>query len=278
MPAEGLPAGLAAALAERGAALESSWRERARAYGRAGDLFVRWSRDPADVAVFAHEADVRERVGADGALRSPPVLAHGPGWLLERAIDAAPLAGRPAVEAVVAAAAELAGAALPPPPESVPDAGHRVAAARQSLRVLLRTPIGRDALAARRLLRGSELPLVTSHGDFHAGNLLVEGGVPWVIDWELLDRRPAGFDLMQLWPDLTASGDREALLEATVALVGERRRAAVLELRYVLLVRAIAAKLAPLRDVPDRERARALLELLPDVRAAARVTLRGSAR
>jgi hypothetical protein len=266
------PAGLAEAVAARGAELDSMWRERSRAYGWAGGgaLFLRWSRDPADVSVLAHEADVRERVGSAGALRSPPVLERGPGWLLERAIAATPIAGAVDVRAVVAAAAELAGASLPILAARPAGPGLRLGAAGQRARSLLRTPVRRDILAARGLLRHSELPLVLSHGDFHAGNLLMEAGRPWVIDWELLGQRPAGYDLMQLWAELAQPEDRDALLEATVALVGARWRRAVLELRYALLVQTIVAKLVPLRDDPDPDGARALLALLGPARAAVR--------
>jgi hypothetical protein len=142
---------------------------------------------------------------------------------------------------------------------------------RRRLRTL-RTPVGRDLLAARRLLRASTLPRVTSHGDFHRLNVLMEGGRPWIVDWELLGRRPHGFDLMRLWTSLEDPEDRERLFEAAVDLVGERRRGELLELRYVLLVRAIADKLVPSADFnADPAGGRLLLDLLPEVRTAAGV-------
>ena len=269
------PAGLRAALSARDAQLGELWREGARAYGRAdsseGALFLRWSAHAADRAVLAHEASTRDAVGAEGPLRSPPVLARGEGWLLERAVTDGPLAGVAAIGAVVAAADELAGLALPP--LTGRRARDPVAVARRRLRSL-RTPVGRDLLAARRLLARSPLPEVTSHGDFHRGNLLLDAGRPWVVDWELLARRPACFDLMQLWATLDDATDRERLLEAAVALVGEGRRRHVLELRYVLLVRTIVAKLAPTAAFhADPEGGQALVALLPEVRAAARTSL-----
>jgi hypothetical protein len=273
LPAD-CPAGLAAAVAARRATLGVIFGDGARSYAHAtspdGALFLRWSEDESDVAVLAHEGEVRDAVGADGALRSPPVLERGEGWLLERGIEGGPVAGADAVASVVAAAAVLADARLPA--LAAPPGGlrHRLAVQGQRARSLLATPVGRDVIAARRLRRRSSLPLVTSHGDFHAGNLLMEGGRPWVVDWELLGRRQAGFDLLQLWPELAAPEDREPLFEATVELVGEPHRRALCELRYVLLVQAIVARLAPLGHVRDRAGGRALLALLPEVREAAR--------
>jgi Phosphotransferase enzyme family len=258
------PAGLQAAL--EGAALTGFWREGARAYGRAeGDRFVRWSADPADRVVLAHEAEVRAAIGAHGALRCPPVLARGPGWLVERAVRAEPVSG--AIDAVVEAAAALAPLRLPELVHT--SAGNRFEAARHRLR-LARSPVARELLQARRLLARSPLPLVTSHGDFHAGNLLMEDGRPWVVDWELVGRRPAGYDLMQLWSTLSAAEDRERLFAAAVALVGEPMRLHLRDLRYAVVVRTIASKLVPVIELnADPDGARTLMALLPDLRPSA---------
>jgi Phosphotransferase enzyme family len=258
------PAGLRAAL--DGAALTGFWREGARAYGRAeGDRFVRWSTDPADRVVLAHEAEVRAVIGVDGALRSPPVLAGGAGWLVELAVPADPVSG--AIDAVVGAAEALAPLRLPAIVHT--GAGNRLATARNRLR-LARSPVARELLAARRMLARSPLPLVTSHGDFHAGNLLMEDGRPWVVDWELAGRRPAGYDLMQLWSTLSAADDRERLMEGAVALVGEPMRPHLLDLRYAVVVRTIASKLVPVMELnADPDGARALMALLPELRPSA---------
>ena len=250
-----------------GAKVTRFWREGTRAYGYAGGgRFVRWSGEPGDAAVLAHEAVVRDAIGPDGVLRAPPVLARGPGWLLERAVAAGPVAGERAIDAAVAAAGALAALELPELDGAPERSGGRLATARRNVR-LVRGPIARDLLAARRLLARTPLPLVTSHGDFHAGNLLMDGDRPWVVDWELVGRRPAAFDLMQLWPTLGDPADREHLLEAAVALVGEPMRDHVLALRYVLVVRTIASKLVPAHDFnADTAGARELLAQLPALR------------
>ena len=49
-----------------------------RAAGDDGPLFARFSVDPADEAVFDHEADVRLLVGAQSALALPPFSPVGP--------------------------------------------------------------------------------------------------------------------------------------------------------------------------------------------------------
>jgi hypothetical protein len=130
-------------------------------------------------------------------------------------------------------------------------------------------PLG-DLRASRRTLAEPGLPLVTSHGDFHRGNVLVSGGAAWVVDWELSGRRPAGYDLMQFWATLDLPEDRERLFETTVMSVGSAHRAELLRLRHALLVRTIAAKLSSRMNF-DRDPAGAhdLLTLLPAVRQEA---------
>ena len=91
-----------------------------------------------------------------------------------------------------------------------------------------------------------------------------------MVDWELTGHRPAGTDPLRFWTTLERPEDRERLWEGTVALVGAGHRRALAELRYVLLVRTIADKLADVH--PERREpgvAAALLALLPDVRAEA---------
>jgi Phosphotransferase enzyme family len=57
-------------------------------------------------------------------------------------------------------------------------------------------------LAHARTLRGTPLPLVACHGDYWAGNLLVEGGqVCGVVDWER-----ATLDELPLWDLVKAAG------------------------------------------------------------------------
>jgi hypothetical protein len=265
-----LPAGLSSVLVDREATVERSWREHLRGYLYAasseGRLFARWSDDPVDVAMLEHEARVREIVGTTGALRAPAVLDSGGSWLLEQAIDGQPCEG-PAVEAAAAAAIEIPRLELPPAPQRPFGGGKSL---RTRLRVLRGgVPLG-DLRASRRTLAEPGLPLVTSHGDFHRGNVLVNGGGVWVVDWELSGRRPAGYDLMQFWATVERGEDRERLFEAAVASVGPSHRGELLRLRHALLVRTIAAKLSSRMDFDrDPTGARELLALLPAVRAEA---------
>jgi hypothetical protein len=267
---DALPAGLAEALARRGAEVERRWDEPPRSYlfaaAPGGALFARMSVDPADVAVLEHEAAVRGLVGGEGPLRAPPVLERGPDWLLEEAIEPEPCEGAERIDVVAAAAAAIAQLELPLAPA-------RSGGSRASLRTrarMLRSPLPlRDLRAARRTLADPGLPTVTSHGDFHRGNVLVKGGAAWVVDWELSGLRPAGYDLMQFWATLERPDDRERLFEAAVETVGGARQA-LLALRHALVVRTIAGKLAGPKDF-DRDPAGAheLLALLPVLRAEA---------
>jgi hypothetical protein len=251
--------------------VERTWREHFRGYlladSSGGRLFGRWSDDPGDEPTFAHEADVREIVGVEGPLRAPPVLDRAARWLLEQAVDPEPSAGFERVDAVIAAGERIAELDLPPAPV-------RTLGGRVSLRTrarILRSPLPlRDLRSARRTLADPGLPLVTSHGDFHHGNVLVKDGVAWVVDWELSGQRPAGYDLMQFWATLERAEDRDRLFQAAVSSIGPDRRPKLLRLRHALVVRTIAGKFtAPMAFDRDRAGAHDLLDLLPGVRAEA---------
>jgi hypothetical protein len=253
--------------------VERRWDEPPRSYmfaaAPAGPLFARMSVDPADVAMLEHEAVVREVVGTEGPLRAPAVLERGPDWLLEEAIEPEPCRGAERVDVVAAAAEAIASLELPPAPAN---AGQRSASARTKARArTLRSTLRlRDLRAARRTMADSGLPAVTSHGDFHQGNVLVHEGAAWVVDWELSGMRPAGYDFMQFWATLGRPEDRERLFEAAVATVGAARRPALLKLRHALVVRTIAGKVAgPQAFDRDPAGAHDLLELLPELRAEA---------
>lgn len=248
--------------------MERTWREHLRGYLFAespeGRLFGRWSDDPDDRDTLTHEAEIRKLVGTEGPLRAPPVLGRGTGWLLEAAVDPEPCDGPECIDAVAAAAERLAELELPPAPGASQRGGRLLTRVR-----ILRSPLPlRDLRAARRTLADPGLPTVTSHGDFHAGNVLVQDGAAWVVDWELSGRRPAGYDLMQFWATLEHPEDRERLFEAAVASIGARSE--LLRLRYALVVRTIAGKLAaPMTFDRDREGADKLLALLPGLRTEA---------
>jgi hypothetical protein len=267
LAADAIPAGLAEALERRGAKLERGWWEGARSYLFAeapeGRLFGRASRDPADEAVLEHEAAVREIVGAEGPLRAPPVLERGPDWLLETAIEPEPFGGAAHVELLAGAAGRLQGLELPELPGR-PGRGSMRARVR-----LLASPLPvADLRRARRVLAEIRLPPVTTHGDFHPGNVLISDDAAWVVDWELTGHGPAGSDLLHFASTVNSPEDREDLLEAAAELAGDRSEA--LRLAYAVLVRATAAKLSASQPFDrDPEGAKRLLALLPDARQAA---------
>lgn len=250
--------------------MQRTWREHLRGYLFAdspdGRFFGRWSDDPADEAMLAHEVAVREIVGTEGPLRAPPVLERAEGWLLEQAVHPEPCEGSDRIDVVSLASERIAQLDLPPAPARTGRGGSLRARAR-----ILRSPLPlRDLLGARRTLAAPGLPPVTSHGDFHLGNVLVKDGVAWVVDWELSGEHPAGYDLMQFWATLERDEDRERLFEAAVTSIGATRRPQLLRLRHALVVRTIAAKLGAVMSFDsDRAGAYDLLEVLPEVRAEA---------
>src|SRR5689334_14056330 len=111
-----LPAGLAAALAERGAVVERVESEDARRYVTAGELFARFTTAAGDEPSFTHEVAVRRVVGTALPLRAPEIVASGPGWTLERAVPRRPPAGEAEVRAAIAAALAIPALELPKAP------------------------------------------------------------------------------------------------------------------------------------------------------------------
>lgn len=235
-----------------------------------GPLFAWYSSHPDDAVTLRHELAVRAAIGQTGVLRTPPVLASGPDWRVERMIVPEPLAGPDVLGLVVRAWQRLAALDLPrrPSPRVVGSRGQLLG---RRLR-LVRSPLPvADLVRARRLAASSPLPSVTVHGDFHPPHVLPRAGAVYVIDWEVSGRGPLGLDLMQLWAGLPEVSDRALLLDAALDAVGPAHRRDLLRVRYVALVRRIASKLAELPRFgdPDPEEARALLALLPEVRAQA---------
>jgi hypothetical protein len=262
----GYPDELAEELAARRAVIDATRREGSRVFLFAtspdGAIFGRYTTDPADEAVLHHERAVRELIPTGSALRSPAVYAAGPRWMLEQAVESEPCVGAAAVDAIAAAAAEVAVLPLPPGPrQRGVDIGRRA-------KVL--AGIARSALPmqhmwrARRALSRIDMPQVPAHGDFHSGNLLYERGVLWVVDWELSGLRPAGHDLMQAWTTLQRSEDRQRLFETAVSLIGHRYQSQLERLRYAAAVATAVDKLAaPEAFNRDVDGAGWLLEQLP---------------
>ena len=249
--------------------MERAWREHFRGYlfadSAGGRLFGRWSDDPDDRPTLAHEAAVRKIVGTDGPLRAPAVLESSATWLLEEAVDSEPCRGPDRVDAVASAAEQIAQLDLPPAPRR-----DRAVSMRTRMRLVRSSLPLRDFRASRRTLADPGLRHVTSHGDFHRGNVLVRDGVAWVVDWELSGKRPAGYDVMQFWATLDDAEDREYLFELAVSSIGADRRRELLRLRHALVVRTIVGKLAaPMAFDRDPAGARDLLALLPVLRTEA---------
>jgi hypothetical protein len=228
-----------------------------------GPLFAWYSLHPDDEVALAHEEAVRAAVeaGGSGVLRAPSFLARGDNWRVERMVVPEPIGAN--LRLIVEAWRVLTTLDLPrrPSPRVVASPVEKL---RRWAR-LARSPLPvADLVRARRM--ATDLPRVTSHGDFHAAHVLPRDGVVWVIDWEVSGRGPLGLDLMQLWASLPDAADREALTALAVSAVGPE----VLRLRYVALVRRIASKLAEFGRFGDRDRAEAeaLMALLPEARAA----------
>jgi hypothetical protein len=267
------PRALVEALERRAAKIAFHWEEDLRAFARAssadGELFARYSGEPADVIRLQQEGAVRTLIGDRGALRTPPVLESGPGWMLERAVSAEPWSGRASVDAAVLAAAEIPELDLP----AVPGPAGRRSPAQRLLRIA-RAAMGpisvNDLRTARRELAESDLPRVSCHRDFHPKNVLFDAqGSAWVIDWERTGPGPLGLDLMQLWANIADPEDRERLFEHAVELVGAGRRASLERLRFAVVV-AEASGWHAERNPYDRDDAALarMLEVLPELRPA----------
>ncbi len=271
---EALPADLARALEERDAHIVRSWSEADRHYAFADSpgvrLFARYTRDRADEETLAHEAAVRAAIGSDGPLRSPPILAAGDNWLLEQGIVKRPFSGAACIDNALAAAAELTSLELP----QLRRRRRALVTARRRLLTITSPLPYADVRAARRIRDQPELPIVTTHGDFHQANLLAEDSALWVIDWELSGSGPAGSDLLHLWCSLDDDEDRDRLFQGTRELVGRRNERALLALRYSVMVATIAALFTAHHSFNrDPLRAEGLLAQLPPLRAEARAAV-----
>jgi hypothetical protein len=264
---DALPRGLAAALAARDALISDVRGHGKRVFVTAdtpeGKLFARYSDDPDDVAVFAHEAETRRIVGTRGLLRAPLVLDDGEGWLLEQALVSDRIRGSHAIDTAVAAVSRLIELQLPRGPHAAdtPRASGRL---QRRIQVAFSPLPVADLAAAGRILADSGLPLQQSHGDFFPDNLLLANAALWVVDWERSAERPAGYDLMQLWTALERADDRERIFDSALELVGVARRAQLEALRYAVVVETA---LRLLDEGPEsKPEATKLLALLPELR------------
>lgn len=270
------PAGLIAALREENARVvrltDHEPRYHIRLDSRSGSLFGWYSIDRRGPEVLRHELMVRQKLGDDGLLRAPPVLAHGANWRVERIIHSAPLTGRSALELVTEAGLEIARTTLPQRASLPRTRPERVAQMRRRAERLTRiglSPLSlRDWRLARQLLRDSRLPRVVSHGSFIPVHVLLRGPAVYVIDWEDLGERPWGWDLMQFWAALPDPVDRSDLMDLTIDALGGKATRSIMQIRYAALVARIISKIAENPQFGERDAAAAkkLLALLPEVR------------
>ncbi|MEO6205450.1 MAG: phosphotransferase, partial [Mycobacteriales bacterium] len=137
-------------------------------------------------------------------------------WLLVQRVPDDEVYGPTYVDAAVAAAAAVRLAGAPPPHVGI-------ARSRRAHRSDLMVRVTRAVLSPLRLtefraLRAEvaavpEDRFVTSHGDFHIGNVLSDtGSSVSVVDFEFLGRGHPADDLMSLWVDLVDPADRQRLL------------------------------------------------------------------
>jgi hypothetical protein len=244
-------------------------RVRVRASSPSEKLFAWYSTDPADQGIVEHEVAVRAAIGTEGPLGAPPVLAYGPLWRLEPELEGWGDLSGGRIDALVDAIAVLQRSDLPQRPRSGDGGEGPIARWRRRL-LMLRSPLpARDVVRARRVLSGSSLPLVTSHGRLIRNHIYPAPAGMWIVDWEELGKRPAGWDAVFLSWDLRDPDDRERLFLATLDLVGARYRSDLLALRYAALVNMLVGKLAGIARAERREEGRVLLGELPRVREQA---------
>jgi Phosphotransferase enzyme family len=271
---EHIRAGLARALAEREAIVVDAWREGSRVYVVAesprGFLFARQLEGPDARRLLDHETAIRAQVETAGPLRTPPVLARGPSWMVEKGISGEPWRGPRAMDVVAAAAERIAGLQLP----SLRTTWRPLRSLKRRFRLIASGTIPvRELMTANRVFSDLSLPNVSAHGDFHPGNVMLLDEAAWVVDWELSGPFPAGYDLMQFWAGVEDPADRRRLFELAVEVLGSGHRRELLRLRYVVVVRTIANILTTpfgVRGGPHGlAAARPLLAQLPVLRAEA---------
>jgi hypothetical protein len=212
-----------------------------------------WVGLTADCAIhIAYDGPTRSRIAEEAArlewaarqgIPVPAVRDSRPEWLVtERAVNDGATGGRAYVEAAVAAARAISGAAEPPPSVRGPLPSHGGGAKAGMVRLgrIVRSPLSpvefRQARAA-----AANLPRDTlAHGDFVLHNILFDAsrGAVTVIDWEFLRYAPAHFDLLLLWPRLAAEEDRAVVMEAVLSTTRDRRAVGVLH--HWLSVRLLA--------------------------------------
>ncbi len=180
---------------------------------------------------------------ADVPVPAVRAQADDDAWLLVQRVPDDEVYGPAYVDAAAAAATALRTAGDPPP-----DAG--LARSRRARRSDLVPRLARAALSPLRIaefraLRAEVAALpedrfVTSHGDFHLGNVLSDTGRRVsVVDFEFLGRGHPADDLMSLWVDLVDPADRQRLLRLACDTV-DVPRAEVLLFAHWLAVRHLA--------------------------------------
>jgi hypothetical protein len=119
----------------------------------------------------------------------------------------------------------------------------------------------RTFLAAR--AAAAQLPVDgVAHGDFHLGNVLVDGGRPVVVDWEFLGAAPRGTDLLRLWATLPDREQRAVVVRHLLATTPAERRPDLAVLVRWTALRGLAEQAdgrRPFRGRAGLDRARAVV-------------------
>jgi aminoglycoside phosphotransferase len=243
--------------------------------GLTTDCAIHIAHDDRTRARIREEAD-RLAWAARNGIPVPAVVEARPDWLVTtRAVNDGVTSGRAYVEAAVAAARAIAGAAEPPPSLRAPVAayggGGRAALVRASR--IVRSPLRPAEFKAVRTAAAALARDTLAHGDYVLHNILFDRAKASVtiIDWEFLTRAPAHQDLLMLWPRLEQADDRGFVLEEVERTArdrrgGELRSAGVLH--HFLAVRYLAdlvTKFPPSQW--DRRRIEAAVARLAEARA-----------
>ncbi len=274
-------AALTAALAAASAAAGESVQPQQRGAWQANQIAI----GPTVVAYVGADPPSRARIraerirlawAADAGVPVPAVRKHADddAWLLVERVPDDEVYGPAYVDAALAAAAAVR-TADEPPVEAGP-ARPRRASRRDLLPRLARAALSPLRVAEFRALRAEVAALpesshITSHGDFHIGNVLSHAGqAVSVVDFEFLGRGHPADDLMSLWVDLIDPADRDRLLGAACDTLDVPRTEVLLHAHW-LAVRHLAELVTGVALAHrDRHEVKVAVERVQEARALRR--------
>jgi len=211
----------------------------------------------------------------DHGVRVPRLLATDPDgcWLVGERVDLAPPAGTDYLASALEQASLVARAPLAEDrPEATTWRAPRRTRPARTARLVSRTgTLALTMLGVRRAVQA--LPRSqTAHGDFYFRNVLrpADGEQVLVVDWEHLDRAPAGTDALRLWSTTKDDDDRARVLDQVMSPLGRDERADASLLAYWLSLRLVAENLSSPRREHRQEDAEHALRVLPAARELAR--------